>query len=145
VLGAFGPLAIAAEHIGSTAIPGLSAKPIVDIMIGVRALSDARQRVDAMVALGYTYMPAFEAQIPDRIFFQKGSPRTHHVHVVEKPSVFWERQLVFRDYLTAHPSVATEYAELKQRLAVRFAEDRDGYTQAKTAFVQDVLARAGSV
>jgi GrpB-like predicted nucleotidyltransferase (UPF0157 family) len=113
-------------------------------MIGVKSLADARQRVGAMEALGYLYMPAFEAQIPDRIFFQKGSPRTHHVHVVEKQSVFWDRQILFRDYLTTHPSVAREYAELKQGLALRFADDRDGYTRAKTEFVQAVLARAGA-
>jgi len=144
VLRAFGALAVAAEHIGSTAIPGLSAKPIVDIMIGVTSLADARPRTDAMAVLGYTYVPAFEAQIPERLFFQRGDPRTHHVHVVETQSAFWTRQIVFRDYLTKHPEVAHEYADLKRALALRFAEDRDGYTRAKTEFVHDVLTKAGS-
>ncbi len=144
VAAALAPLALAIEHIGSTAIPGLSAKPIVDIMIGVRRLAEVRQKIDELAALGYTYVPAFEAQIPERMFFQRGSPRTHHVHVVETGSGFWRRQIVFRDYLKAHPELAQEYADLKRGLAARFPDDREGYTQAKTDFVRDVLGRAGS-
>jgi GrpB-like predicted nucleotidyltransferase (UPF0157 family) len=142
VRGALGDLVLAVEHIGSTAIPGLAAKPIVDIMVGVRSLADARSKVGVMEALGYLYVPEFEAQIPDRLFFQRGSPRTHHLHIVEKGSQFWARQLLFRDYVTTHPDVAQAYAELKQELAGRFAEDREGYTHAKTSFVEAVLAKA---
>jgi GrpB-like predicted nucleotidyltransferase (UPF0157 family) len=143
VLAALGALAIRAEHVGSTAIPGLSAKPIVDIMIGVASLTLARQSTGQMASLGYEYVPAFEALLPERLFFQRGSPRTHHVHVAETASRFWTRQIGFRDYLTGHPDVAAEYADLKTKLAARFAEDRDGYTRAKTDFVQAVLAKAG--
>jgi GrpB-like predicted nucleotidyltransferase (UPF0157 family) len=141
---ALGELAVAAEHVGSTAIPGMASKPIIDVMIGVRSLTLARAKVGAVEALGYAYVPEFEAQIPERLFFQRGNPRTHHLHVVEPGSAFWERQLVFRDYLRGHADTAKAYQELKEALAVAFADDREGYTKGKTVFVEAVLAKASA-
>jgi GrpB-like predicted nucleotidyltransferase (UPF0157 family) len=139
---ALGQSGIAAEHVGSTAVVGLAAKPIIDLMIGVRGLGEARSKVGALEALGYRYMPEFEAQIPERLFFQRGEPRTHHVHLAEITSTFWQRQLLFRDYLRGHPDVARDYQALKEDLAARFGHAREAYTQAKTAFIETVLEQA---
>ena len=135
------------EHFGSTAIPGTSAKPIIDILIAVRSLADARRSyVGALEALGYVYW----ADNPrnDRMFFVKGMPpygarRTHHVHVTERDGEMWQR-LAFRDYLRAHPDEARRYESLKRQLAARHATDREAYTDAKTDYVDSVLRKAGA-
>jgi GrpB-like predicted nucleotidyltransferase (UPF0157 family) len=142
LLAAFGEVAIGSEHVGSTAIPGLRAKPVVDIMVGVRGLGEARSRVATIEALGYAYVPAFEQQIPERLFFRRGEPRTHHLHVVEPMSAFWEKQLLFRDYLRVRHDVAERYGQLKDDLASKHGHDRDGYTRAKTDFILAVLEEA---
>ena len=136
---------LAMEHFGSTAIPNLPAKPIIDILIAVPDVATARESfVPALATLDYV----FWADNPktDRLFFVKGMPpygkrRTHHVHVCERPSEQWDR-LLFRDYLRAHPDVAAEYAALKYRLAQEHQQDREAYTDAKGAFVDHVMARA---
>jgi GrpB-like predicted nucleotidyltransferase (UPF0157 family) len=142
LLAAFGDVAGGSEHVGSTAIPGLRAKPVIDIMIGVRSLAEGRSRVAAVEALGYAYVPTFEEQIPERLFFRRGEPRTHHLHVVEPTSAFWDKQLLFRDYLRARPDVAERYGALKDELARKHGHDRDGYTRAKTDFILAVLDEA---
>jgi GrpB-like predicted nucleotidyltransferase (UPF0157 family) len=144
ILTAIGRHLVGIEHVGSTAVPGLAAKPIIDIMPGVRTLADAAHCVAPLRALGYDDVPAREAQIPERRLFRKG-PRgaeSHHLHMVEVTSAFWERHILFRDYLRAHPDIATEYAALKHELAVRYQNDRDGYTDAKTSFIQAIEERA---
>lgn len=133
---------LALEHVGSTAVPGLGAKPIIDIMAAVTTLDEAMQCVEPLKRLGYIYIPAFEATIPERRFFRRGTPRTHHLHLVEPESEFWKRQLLFRDYLRAHPEAAQEYYRLKVELAGKFGSDRDGYTNAKTAFIKSVEEKA---
>ena len=80
--------------------------------------------------------------MPGRLFFRKGNPRTHHLHVTEIGSEFWERHLVFRDYLRAYPETARNYAQLKHDLADRFRRDRAAYTEAKTGFISEVVRRA---
>jgi len=139
-----GDALVAIEHIGSTAVPGLGAKPIIDIMAAVRRLADAEACIPALAAVGYEYAPEFETIIPERRFFRKGPPgcRTHHLHIVEVTSEFWDHHLLFRDYLRAHPAVAEEYLQLKKRLAVRFAGDRASYTEAKSDFILGVVAKA---
>lgn len=135
---------IGLEHFGSTAIPGMVAKPIIDILIAVRSLSQARSTfVQPLEDLDYV----FWADNPktDRLFFVKGMPpyrerRTHHVHVVEPTPEPWQR-LGFRDYLRAHPKDARRYANLKQTLAVAHRDDREAYTNAKAAFIEDVMAK----
>ncbi len=147
-----GDSVVVIEHFGSTAIPGLSAKPIIDLLVAVRSLTEARTRaVPALEALGYAYWPADPA--PDRLFFVKGlppnGPRTHHVHVVE-PSVshdlrlgefMFADRLLFRDYLRAHPEEAEHYAALKRSLLVQFSEDREAYTSGKTEYVYNVMQK----
>ena len=137
LLPAIGDHAVAIEHIGSTAVPGLAAKPIIDIMVGLGRLEDAPITVEPLRLLGYEYVPEFEAELPDRRYFRKGpiSSRTHHLHMVAHGGPFWERQLLFRDYLCAHPETARAYARLKRDLAAMFGDDREGYTYAKTSFI----------
>ncbi|WP_246527031.1 GrpB family protein [Plastoroseomonas hellenica] len=138
-------LVLAMEHFGSTAIPGMAAKPVIDILVAVPTIEDARRlAVGPMEALGY----AFWADNPrrDRLFFVKGLPpaaphRTHHVHMTETSGEMWQR-LLFRDYLRAHPDEAANYAALKRQLAVRHGADREAYTAEKTAFVDAILERA---
>lgn len=133
------------EHIGSTAVPGLAAKPILDILIGAASLEVFEARVPDLAELGYGYVPEFEATLPMRRYFQKpaASGQTHHLHCVEKGGDFWRDDLLFRDFLRAHPETAAEYAELKRDLARKYGQDREGYTDAKTAFIESVKARAG--
>src|SRR5262249_5932608 len=90
---ALGALVVTIEHVGSTAVPGLAAKPIIDLLVGVRSLEDARTRgIEALAALGYTYVPDYESFLPDELFFRKGvgGPWTHHAHVMEPSDPRWE-------------------------------------------------------
>ena len=144
ILAAVGPRILAVEHIGSTAVPGLAAKPIIDILAGIRHLEDAMECVAPLAAIGYDYVPEFEAELPDRRYFWKGlrEAHTHHVHLVEIGGTFWRRHLAFRDYLRTHPEDARRYAVLKRDLAAKFGADREGYTDAKTAFIRMIEATA---
>jgi GrpB-like predicted nucleotidyltransferase (UPF0157 family) len=138
-------LIVGLEHFGSTAIPGLAAKPIIDILIAVRSLDAARATfVDALRKLDYV----FWADNPkkDRLFFVKGMPpfgskRSHHVHVTELQEEMWQR-LAFRDYLRAHPEEAETYGRLKKRLGAEHQTDREAYTHAKSAYVASVMSKA---
>lgn len=131
----------AIEHIGSTAVPGLAAKPIIDIMPGVLDIGRAERLIPAMQSLGYESLGAYG--IERRLYFRRGEPRSHHVHMVELGGEFWRRHLLFRDHLRANPAQAAEYARLKRELASRFGVDREGYTAAKTGFIERCLARGG--
>ena len=140
---------IAIEHVGSTSVPGLAAKPIIDIMGGVKSLSDAEALIAPVEAIGYQYVPEYEDEISDRRYFRKPSDlitrvTLYHLHVVEAGSEFWTRQLLFRDYLREHLDAADEYAALKRRLAVEYASDMAGYTDAKTNFIRSIEARAAA-
>ena len=125
------------EHIGSTAIPGLAAKPVIDIMAGVENLDASRPAMSAVTALGYRYSP-FR---PDsEHWFLKPSPafRTHHLHLVPFGNRQWLEVIAFRDYLRTHAEVAAEYEALKHRLAREHRFDREAYTQAKGPFITRV-------
>jgi GrpB-like predicted nucleotidyltransferase (UPF0157 family) len=138
IANAIGEWLVDIQHVGSTSVPGLAAKPIIDIMPGVRSLDDDAQFIRRLEALGYEHLPVFEDDIPERRYFRRGIPRLFHVHAVEVTSGFWRRHLAFRDYLRTHPETAAEYATLKRRLAIEYANDRIGYTNAKTDFIIDV-------
>jgi len=142
ILGALGPRALEVEHIGSTAVPGLAAKPVIDIMVGVGTLDDAPACIGALEALGYEYVSEFEQELPERRYFRRFGPdgrRTHQIHLVERRNLgWWERHVRFRDYLRSHPEVAREYGELKMELARRFRHDRAGYMDGKEDFVRAV-------
>jgi GrpB-like predicted nucleotidyltransferase (UPF0157 family) len=144
ILGAIGHIIAAIEHVGSTSVPGLGAKPIIDLMIGLHRLEDAVECIPRLQALNYRYVPEFEAAIPERRFFRKGpdEARTHHIHMVERSSEFWCEHVLFRDYLRVHPQDAAEYLRLKRELAARFGTDRQGYTDAKAPFIRSLLVKA---
>jgi GrpB-like predicted nucleotidyltransferase (UPF0157 family) len=140
-----GGLVVAIEHVGSTAVPGLGAKPIIDIMVGVRSLADGERCVGPLEELGYEYKGEFG--IPGRLYFRRlaDGNRSHQIHMVEIGSDFWKRHLLFRDYLREHPQEAQHYHELKLRLAAEFRADREGYTEAKTEFIRSAEAKARAV
>ncbi len=137
---------VVVEHIGSTAIPNIAAKPVIDIMIGVSCLKKADEYyIEAMKRIGYSYVPEYESEVPERRYFRKNkehSQRIHNVHMVEIARDWWLRHLFFRDYLCAHPSVALEYQQLKFDLATKFTDTLD-YANAKTEFIQAVEEKGG--
>ena len=139
--GVFGEELVDIHHIGSTSVPGLQAKPIIDMLPLVRQIERVDGFNDAMAALGYEAMG--ELGIPGRRYFRKGGDdRTHQAHVfqVDDPNV--ERHLAFRDYLRAHPAVAAQYGELKAALAQQFPTDIYGYMDGKDAFIKAVEKEA---
>lgn len=132
------------EHIGSTAVDGLAAKPIIDIMIGLPDFSAAERFVPEIEKMGYEYFKKYEVEMPFRRYFAKdqNGVRTHQIHMVEIGGEFWERHLLFRDYLRQNPSAANEYAALKRQLAERDWVDVNEYAYAKTEFIKDVEGKA---
>jgi GrpB-like predicted nucleotidyltransferase (UPF0157 family) len=130
------------EHIGSTSVPGLAAKPVIDMLVGVTSLARFERHYDRLTVYGYEYIPEYERVLPDRRFFKRvlRGVRTHHVHVVEVDGLYWRRYLKFRDSLRGDSWLAGRYADLKRKLAARFRFDRDAYTNGKTGFVEAVLA-----
>jgi GrpB-like predicted nucleotidyltransferase (UPF0157 family) len=146
MLGATGDLIVAVEHIGSTAVPNLGGKRIIDIMAGVRCLEDAERCIEPLAGIGYEYVPEYNELIPERRYFHKGPPerRTFHLHMTEHLGEFWAKHLLFRNWLRTHPEDALDYFRLKKELADRFGRDREGYTEAKTGFIESIVARARS-
>ncbi len=141
IVAAIGPWLAGIEHIGSTSVPGLAAKPIIDIFVGVRSLDDAQHCIAPLATAGYVFKP--DDTIPGRRYFNKGPQDNHrHLHMVELGGEIWQDQLLFRNYLRARPDMAAAYAALKRTLAETFHADREGYTDAKTHFIQLVLRAA---
>lgn len=128
------------EHIGSTAVPGLVAKPVIDIMAAVESLEASRPALAAVVALGYVHIP-YRPEIMHWLCKPSDDVRTHHLHLVPHGSALWHERLTFRDRLRADADLAAEYAALKLALAARHEHDREAYTDAKEPFVRRVLAR----
>ena len=132
------------EHFGSTSVPGLAAKPILDIMIGVESRGLWPGLVEPVKTLGYAYWDQNPKE--EELFFVKGMPpfgekRTHHLHVYDFQGTRWKKELAFRDYLRAHPDEARRYGALKRALASKFTFNREAYTDAKTEFIQNILAK----
>ncbi|MCG3131469.1 MAG: hypothetical protein FLDDKLPJ_02262 [Phycisphaerae bacterium] len=141
IAGACGSAVIRVEHIGSTAVPGLIAKPVLDLMPLVRRFEDGYACVAPMRALGYWYAGDFG--IAGRHLFIQGSPRTHHAHLLVEGSLEARRHLAVRDLLRASKRLADRYAALKRELAPRFGDDRVGYADAKSAFMRELFDRGG--
>ena len=129
------------EHIGSTAVPGLAAKPVIDIMAGVRTLEESRPAIAAATERGYCYLP-YQAELEHWFCKPSLAFRTHHLHLVPVGTPQWLRPIAFRDYLRAHPIVAVEYEALKRRLAQEHHLDREAYTQAKGPFINRITDMA---
>lgn len=129
------------HHVGSTAVPGLSAKPIIDIMVGVKNLEESKPYIELLSKIHYQYYPYKPDQM---LWFCKPSPekRTHHLYLIETTNPEFKARLAFRDYLRNHPEERKEYQVLKINLAEKFTDDREAYTQAKTNFVEDILKKA---
>ncbi len=129
------------HHVGSTAVTGLAAKPIIDILVGVESLAASRACFEPLAKLDYLYAP----YLPDEMhWFCKPDPsrRTHHLHLVPRDSRRYRDELAFRDCLRSRPGKARDYAGLKHRLAARFEHDREGYTNAKADFIERTLGEA---
>ena len=144
LLAALNGLPAAIEHVGSTSVPGLPAKPILDLQGGRPAGSATGPYVAALEGAGYVHRG--EHGIPGRDYFVRDDAegrRTHHLHLVEHDGRLWREHLAFRDYLRANPARAAEYAALKQELAARYADQRATYTSSKAAFIEETLRGAG--
>ena len=130
------------EHVGSTAIDGMPAKPIIDLVVVVSSLNEASEWIPTLEALGYEYRA--NDTVADRLFFAKGLPssRTHHLSLAEERSKFYTEKVLFRDYLISHREAFDEYVELKKELAQRYAKDRTSYTEGKRGFVERIIRLA---
>jgi GrpB-like predicted nucleotidyltransferase (UPF0157 family) len=130
------------EHVGSTAVVGLCAKPVIDIMVGVRSLSASEPAKDMLRQAGYHYAE-YKTGVMHWFCKPSFSMRTHHLHLVPFEAPLWRERLAFRDLLRRNERVAEEYAALKQELARTFEFDREAYTDAKYPFIKRVLGSAG--
>jgi GrpB-like predicted nucleotidyltransferase (UPF0157 family) len=132
------------EHIGSTAIPGMSAKPIIDIMVLIENIQNAPATYDLFAGLNYSYFPYAEDRFPMRKWFCKPGlqHRTHHLHLVQAGTDYHQDHLLFRDYLGQHSEEASAYLDLKKHLASCFPNDREAYTEGKTDFILSILKTA---
>jgi len=130
------------HHVGSTAVPGLVAKPIIDVLVGVADLESSRAGFEPLAGLGYLYAPYRPREMH---WFCKPDPsrRTHHLHLVPFGSKRFRDELAFRDRLRAQPELAAEYGALKLALAERFEQDREAYTEAKGDFIRSILSIDG--
>ena len=142
---AIGEYLIDIQHVGSTAISGLSAKPVIDIMAVIRSISLVQQCVRPLEALDYLYQG--ERGIPGRHFFRKPidishTGRTFHMHMVEKGHNQWAMYQLFREYMLLHPESVREYDTLKRELALEHGSDRVAYTAAKAPFIESIIRAA---
>ena len=135
-----GDLAVDIQHIGSTAIPGMIGKPIIDIAVMLPSLDKAKDLIKPLANLGYNYDEP--ASSSERCFFRKGEPVQYHLSLTAPDVSFWRRQILFRDYLINHPSMAKKYEELKLRMIKKDPTGRKDYLSAKSLFIQKALELA---
>jgi GrpB-like predicted nucleotidyltransferase (UPF0157 family) len=140
ILNALGDAVAEIQHIGSTAVPGLAAKPVIDILLGLKQIPPSPIQIAKLEVLGYLYCG--ELGIPNRHYFRQGMPRTYQIHAVQIDSEFWRSHILFRDFLIAHPAAAKQYEVLKRKLAVEFRSDRNQYTNNKAPLIQELLVQA---
>jgi GrpB-like predicted nucleotidyltransferase (UPF0157 family) len=146
IMGAIGARLVAIEHIGSTAVPGLGAKPIIDILAGLPRLLDADACMLPLATLGYQFVPEAVRYLPDDRYFRRWSGATPelsdelaHLHLTEFGATFWLERVRFRDLLRSTPTVAAAYERLKRELAPRYMSGAE-YSEAKTDFIRSALA-----
>jgi len=132
------PNLIALEHTGSTSIPGVDAKPIIDMFAAVRPFEQSNVYAELLTESGYQFT---ETGMHGRYLFVKQSAgtRTHHLHILPEEGFYERNEFLFRDYLRAHPDLVHEYGELKRNLSEQYSTDPEGYTRAKTSFIQKVV------
>jgi GrpB-like predicted nucleotidyltransferase (UPF0157 family) len=126
------------EHVGSTAVPGLAAKPIIDIMAPVQDLEISRPALAELQKIGYCHA-SYKAGVMHWLCKPNPELRTHHLHLVPFESELWTERLAFRDLLATNPSLARDYVALKQRLAAAHRHDRERYTEEKGPFIESAL------
>ena len=143
VLAALGDLVIMVEHVGSTAVLGLAAKPIIDLDVVVPSSAEIQKAIACLAELGYIHQGDLGIPGREAFIWPAGKPR-HHLYVCAEGSEELRRHRLFCDYLLAHPDDARSYGELKKAAALRFTDDRAAYTDAKTQFVEAILQRAPS-
>lgn len=143
---AFASTPVEIEHIGSTSVPGLAAKQVIDILVGATSLTDIESRIPALTATGFTYRPEHEGALPLRRYFTKTPPGSLrvHVHAVEHDGSLWRDHLAFRDALRGDTGLRDRYQALKLELAQRFAHDKSAYTEAKGPFIRDAIAASAN-
>jgi len=130
------------QHVGSTSIPKLKAKPIIDIGIGLKSLKDSKKCIEPLNKLDYEYR--HDAGVKDRHFFAKGpeTNRTHYLHLVKYGDKQWENLVLFRDYLKKFPKIRQEYQKLKETSAKKYKNDRKAYTHEKDKFIVNIIKQA---
>ena len=153
IVEAVGHIVAGVHHVGSTSIPGMPAKPILDIAVLLREFEDGERCIEPMENIGYVHKGVDEVDIPGDRFFLRGHPpqegcsedeviRTHILHMYTLDSPIRPDHFLFRDYLIAHPEVAAEYARLKLALADKHSDDRTSYSAGKRSFIREVIAKA---
>ncbi|HEY6157135.1 MAG TPA: GrpB family protein [Gemmatimonadales bacterium] len=140
ILAAAPELRLTLEHVGSTAVPGLCAKPVLDILAGHTAALPALACVSPLERARYEHRG--DAGIVGHQFFRRGQPRAYHIHLVELGGRLWREYLAFRDYLRSDTRAAAEYADLKRQLAARYPRDREAYISGKSSFVVATIHRS---
>ena len=137
-----GKSALDIQHVGSTSIPGLRAKPILDIAVAVKKLSELKRLIVVLEKAGYDVKDSINEL--GEILARKGTPdnRTHYIHVEVINSMFWNNHILFRDYLLSHPEYIKKYENLKNEMFERFKDERKLYTAAKNDFIEEVLELA---
>jgi GrpB-like predicted nucleotidyltransferase (UPF0157 family) len=136
---AFGREAVCLEHVGSTAVPELCAKPVIDILVSVHHLQTADHYHPFLNDMGYRNVPHDEV---DRLFWMKGMPRTHHLHMVPHGTWSHWKHILFRDHLRSHPEEMERYASLKRDSARRFRNDRQAYLNSKVSMIDEISSAA---
>lgn len=126
------------EHVGSTAVPGMVAKPVIDIMFGVKSLEHSKPAIEVLVESGYEYWP-YKTDVMHWFCKPTDAFRTHHLHLIPFGSPLWNERIKFRELLRSDKSIFEQYAKLKQGLAASHKEDREAYTQKKWPFIKQAL------
>ncbi len=141
---AAGSFVIDIQHVGSTSVPGLVSKPIIDIAVAVKTLKEGEKCIEPITKLGYEYKLDNVTEDTVHHFFSKGGyyNRTHHIHLEEWKSKIWYNHILFRDYLRMHNDVMNEYVELKLQLAEKFPDDRKSYRAGKDEFIEPIIEKA---
>ena len=129
------------QHVGSTAIRSIDAKPIVDIAVALDDVQSVTSHIDELAEYGIIYRGS---DVPDQILFIIGEEniRTHHIHIVKWQGKAWDNYIMFRDYMNSHPDKAAEYEKLKKQLASSFPDNRRAYTEGKAGFVEKIITEA---
>ena len=139
VVAATGIVADRVEHIGSTAVPRLGAKPIIDIMVGVSRVEGAQRQIESLEGVGYEWRGE---TVPGTLYLRKAEPRRFNLHLTQWEGTFWQENLLFRDFLRMHPETARQYEDLKRELMARLASDPPAYNDAKASFIESVVQQA---